>query len=83
MEKTFKIKTLKERYIEIVESKTFISYNDFTETEKQILNLGYELFEEKLEDIKILNDEIKRISLELANLKSYQDDSDYGYDEES
>ena len=47
------------------------------------MNLGYELFEEKLEDIKILNDEIKRISLELANLKSYQDDGDYGYDEES
>jgi hypothetical protein len=27
--------------------------------------------------------QIKRISLELANLKSYQDDGDYGYDEES
>jgi DNA mismatch repair ATPase MutS len=83
MEQPFKIKTLKERYTELIINKLSISYDDLTNTEKDIINLTYELFEEKLDDIKILNDEIKRISLELANLKSYQDDSDYGYDEES
>ena len=31
--------------------------------------------EEKLEDIKIIGDDFKRVSIELANLKSYQDDS--------
>jgi hypothetical protein len=37
---------------------------------------------EKLEDIKILNDEIKRLSIENANLKAYNDDKDYGDEEE-
>jgi hypothetical protein len=38
--------------------------------------------EEKLEDIKILKDNIKRLSIENANLKAYNDDKDYGDEEE-
>jgi hypothetical protein len=41
----------------------------------------YELFEEKLGDMKILQDEINRLSLELANLKASNDNSDYEYDD--
>lgn len=82
METPIKFKTLKERFIEFIEKNTLISYNDFTDTEKEIVNVAYIIVDEKLEEIKLLNDEIKRISLELANLKSYQDDNNYGYDEE-
>ena len=49
--------------------------------EKEIIEIGYELFTDKLEDIKILNDELKRVSLELANLKAYSDDNEYGGDD--
>ena len=71
-------KTLKEQYLDLVIDRITVSKEDLTEVEEQIINIGYELLSEKLEDIKILNDEIKRISLELANLKAYQDDEDYG-----
>lgn len=70
-------KTLKEQYLDLVIDRITVSKEDLTEVEEQIINIGYELLSEKLDDIKILNDEIKRISLELANLKSYQDDTDY------
>jgi hypothetical protein len=73
-----KFKTLKEQYLDLVMDRITVSKEDLTEVEEQIINIGYELLSEKLEDIKILNDEIKRISLELANLKAYQDDDDYG-----
>jgi hypothetical protein len=70
-------KTLKEQYLDLVIDRITVSKEDLTEVEEQIINIGYELLSEKLDDIKILNDEIKRISLELANLKAYQDDTDY------
>jgi hypothetical protein len=72
-----KFKTLKEQYLDLVIDRITVSKEDLTEVEEKIINIGYELLSEKLDDIKILNDEIKRISLELANLKAYQDDEDY------
>ena len=83
-----KFKTLKEQYEEFILFKIFpdrkihFIREELTENEKTILELGYELFQEKLDDMKILQDEIKRLSIELANLKSSMDDSDYEYDEE-
>ena len=47
-----------------------------------IIEFTYELLQEKLDDMKILQDEIKRISVENANLKSYNDNKDYDYDDE-
>jgi len=70
-------KTLKEQYLDLVIDRITVSKEDLTEVEEQIINIGYELLSEKLEDIKILTDENKRISIELANLKAYQDDTDY------
>jgi len=70
-------KTLKEQYLDLVIDRITVSKEDLTEVEEQIINIGYELLSEKLEDIKILTDENKRISIELANLKAYQDDEDY------
>ena len=52
-----KFKTLKEQYLDLVIDRITVSKEDLTEVEEQIINIGYELLSEKLEDIKILNDE--------------------------
>lgn len=77
----FKFKSLKDRYRELILSKVYIKEEDLTEEESLIIDVTYELFEEKLQDIKILNDEIARLSVQLANLKASNDDNDYEYDD--
>jgi len=74
-------KTLKEQYTDLIANRMCISKDDLTDSEKEIIEIGYELFFEKLEDIKILNDELKRVSIELANVKAYSDDNEYGGDD--
>jgi hypothetical protein len=76
MEKPFKIKTLKERYVEMMSNRISVSVEDLTDNEVSIIEYSYTIFSEKLEDIKILEDENRRISVELSNLKSYVDDLD-------
>ena len=73
---------LKEQYFKLLADHITISVEDLTDTESSLISKSYELFQDKLEDIKILNDEVKRISLELANLKAMQDNNDYSQDEE-
>jgi hypothetical protein len=70
-------KSLKDEYIDLVVNKLTIIKDDLTDNETEIINIGYDLLKEKLEDIKIINDELKRVSLELANLRSSLDDNDY------
>jgi hypothetical protein len=50
---------------------------DLTDTEKEIINYSFSVLKERLEDIKLLNDEVARLNIEIANLKSYNDDKDY------
>jgi hypothetical protein len=76
----FNFKSLKDRYKELILSQVLIDEEDLTDEESSIINFSYELFQEKLDDIKLLNDEIVRLSIELANLKSYNDNNDYDYD---
>lgn len=73
-----KIKTLKEKYFEMMANKISVSVDDLTDNERKLIEAGYESFTEKLEDIKILGDDFKRVSVELANLKSYVNDVGYG-----
>ena len=54
---------------------------ELTNNEKSIIEVTYNRFKEKLEDIKILEDEITRISVENSNLKSYNDNRDYDEEE--
>lgn len=76
-------KSLKEQYIELMANKISVSVDDLTDNEKVIIEAGFELFSEKMEDIKILNDENKRISIELLNLRSSNDNTPYRhYDDE-
>lgn len=66
----FKIPTLKERYTKLISDKLTISLEDLTESEKTVINESFELFEEKMDELKIANDEVKRLSIELANYKA-------------
>ena len=77
----FKFKSLKDRYKELILSRVLIDKEDLTDEESSIINFSYELFQEKLDDIKLLNNEIVRLSIELANLKSYNDNNDYDYED--
>ena len=53
-----------------------LSEDDLTDNERILIEQGFRLFNEKMEDIQILNDENRRISIELANMKSYLEDFD-------
>ena len=83
----FKYKTQFELYEASVLNEVFpdrkIEFlkEELTDNEKYIIEVTYNRFKEKLEDIKILQDEITRISVENANLKSYNDDRDYDEEE--
>jgi hypothetical protein len=75
-------KSLRDQYYDLVSDRIQVPKDDLTENESKIIELGFELLEEKLEDIKILKDDIRRLSIENANLKAYNDDKDYGDEEE-
>lgn len=74
------MESLKDKYVKLLASKIIVSVDDLTDNESKLINESFELFREKLDDIEILKEEIKRISIELANLKAMQDDSDNDYD---
>jgi len=75
-----KIPTLKEKYIKLLADHITVSVEDLTKNELDLINLSYVLFKDKLEDIKTGNDEVKRLSIELANYKAmynrFDDDDD-------
>ena len=70
-------KTPKEKYTEGILNYLLIKKEDLTETEKEIIDYSFLVLKERLEDIQLLNDEVVRLNIELANLKSYNDDKDY------
>jgi hypothetical protein len=75
-------KSLKDQYYDLVTDRIKVPKGELTENEIRIIEFGFELMKEKLEDLKILNDDIKRLSIENANLRAYNDDKDYGDEEE-
>jgi hypothetical protein len=74
------MESLKDKYIKLLASKITVSVDDLTDNELKLINESFELFSEKLEDIKILQDELKRVNIELVNLKAMHDDSENDYD---
>jgi hypothetical protein len=66
----------KKEYTKMMSDKLTISVEDLTENEKTLIEFSFTIFTEKLDEIKLLNDDIKRISIELSNLKSYMEDLD-------
>ena len=75
-------KSLKTQYYDLVSDRIQVHKDELTENETRIIEFGFELMKEKLEDLKILNDEVKRLSIENANLRAYNDDKDYEDEEE-
>jgi hypothetical protein len=79
----FEFKTIKERYTEMMASAITVSVEDLQPNELALIEKGYEMFQEKLDDLKIANDEIKRLSIDLANIKAMYVDNDRSkYDDE-
>ena len=76
------ILNLKDQYFKAMADHILVAVEDLTPNEYQLINKSFEMFESKLDEIKILNDEVYRLSIELANLKAMQDDKDYLHDEE-
>ena len=74
------MESIKDKYIKLLAGKITVSMDDLTENELSLITESFELFSEKLDDIKVLNDELKRISVELANLKAMSDDSENDYE---
>jgi hypothetical protein len=72
--------SLKDRYVKLLASRIIVSVDDLTDNELKLIEESFELFSEKLDEIQVLNEEIKRISIELANLKAMQDDSENDYE---
>jgi hypothetical protein len=64
-------KTPKDEYTEGILNHLLIKKEDLTQTENQIIDYSFDILKERLEDMKLLNDEIIRLKIELANLKSY------------
>lgn len=67
---------LKKEYYKMMCNILSLSEDDLTDNERILIEHGFRLFNEKMEDIQILNDENRRISIELANMKSYLEDFD-------
>jgi hypothetical protein len=65
-----KFVSFKDEYTKVMADAITVSIDDLSPTEQGIIDKGYEMFMDKLEDIKIANDEIKRLSIELANLRA-------------
>jgi len=65
---------LKKDYIKHIADRVLILEEDLSEIELKIIDESFYLFISKLEDIKILNGEIKRLTIENLNLKEYLKD---------
>lgn len=62
--------SLEDQYRKIMADHITVSVEDLTHNETLIVNKGWAMFKDKLDDIKIANDEIYRITIESANLKA-------------
>lgn len=80
MEEFKKPLSLKEQYVKRFADQLCISVEDLTENELKIIDGGFEIFKDRLADIKALEDDNKRLAIELANLKAMTDNSDTYYD---
>lgn len=75
-----KLLSLKEQYVKLLADSISISVEDLSPNEEKLINESYILFKNKLDDMKDMSDEIKRLSIEVANLKAMQDDSENDYE---
>lgn len=75
--------TLKQQFIKKMADHITVVIEDLNATELAIMDKAFDIIQDSLEECKAQSDEVKRLSLELANLKSMYDDTDYDqWDEE-
>lgn len=74
--------SLRDKYIKTIADKVCISVEDLTASEIEIINATFDVFQDRLEDIKTLTEDNKRLTITVANLKSYNDNNDYGEEAE-
>lgn len=75
------MESLKERYIKLLAERISVSVDDLTDNELKLIEESFEIFNERLNDITLLNDELRRVNIELANVKAMYDDSETNYDD--
>lgn len=68
---------LRELYNTTICEKLSIVYEDLTDTEKQIMEESYNILHDRIKDNKELEDQIYRLTIEIKNLKAYNDNKDY------
>lgn len=71
-----KFLSLRDQYFKTIADKMSISLEDLTDTEKEAIGYCFNIFNDRLEDIKELTEQNKRLSIELANEKAYHDQRD-------
>lgn len=68
---------LRNLYIKTIADKISVSVEDLIQSELDIINASFDIFQERLSDMSLKDKEIYRLNIELANLKSSLDDKDY------
>lgn len=74
------MESLKPQYIKLIANKVCVSVEYLSKTELQILDCAFDLFQEKLDEISMLSDDLRRVNIELLNLKAMLDDSENNYE---
>lgn len=72
---------MKEEFVKLMCDKLCIVKEDLTDNEWVIINMSFAIVLEKIEDLKLANESIKRLTIENANLKAYNDDTEYYHDD--
>ena len=69
------METLEQRYTKEMAKSITVSVEDLTDNERTLIKSSFDLFEAKLEEMKTLQDEVKRLSISLANTKAMHEDT--------
>lgn len=69
--------SLYDTYKKILIDKITVCEEDLTQNELLLIKTSFEIFNDRLSDIKTLQDEVSRLTIENLNIKSYNDNTDY------
>lgn len=70
----------KEDYRKALADHITVSVEDLNATELALIDKAYDIFKDRLSDIKANEDEVKRLRLELANLRAMNSSDDARYE---
>lgn len=67
---------MREEFTKTLADHITVSVEDLNETELALINKAFSIFQDRLADLKAQQDEVKRLNIELANLRAMKDDRD-------